>query len=175
MEAIEWERYNAVHKCRITVTGPHVRPHDCSYYAVYSTPHTAPAVVNCIIQMRKTAFLHVTTTTTTTTTTSILWPLFQHNLGTGDPNPNPGSPIPTDIPSLSFIVVIIYWLWLRVFIQTFPARVWLLCILGLPDLPYFRPFLPPPGGKPPERTNLPYSVSQIVASLRRHCDTWNFV
>ena len=35
----------------------------------------------------------------------------------------------------------------------------------------FRPLLPPPGGKPPGRTNLPYSVSQIAASLRRHCDT----
>ena len=38
------------------------------------------------------------------------------------------------------------------------------CTLGSPDLPYFR-------GKPPGRTNLPYSVSQILASLRRHCDT----
>ena len=41
----------------------------------------------------------------------------------------------------------------------------------LRDIPYFRPLLPPPGRKPPGRTNLPYSVSQIVASLRRHCDT----
>jgi len=31
--------------------------------------------------------------------------------------------------------------------------------------------LPGGGGKPPGRTNLPYSLSQIVASLRRHCDT----
>ena len=53
--------------------------------------------------------------------------------------------------------------------------------VGLPDLPYFTgdpvyadPFSRPAasrGGKPPGRTNLPYSVSQIVASLRRHCDT----
>ena len=28
------------------------------------------------------------------------------------------------------------------------------------------------GGKQPGRTNLPYSVSRTVASLRRHCDTW---
>jgi len=33
------------------------------------------------------------------------------------------------------------------------------------------PLLPPPGVKPPGRTNLPYSVRQIVASLRRHYDT----
>ena len=39
------------------------------------------------------------------------------------------------------------------------------------EIPYFRPLLPPPGGKPPGRTNLPYSVSQIVESIRRHCDT----
>jgi len=36
----------------------------------------------------------------------------------------------------------------------------------LREIPYFRPFLPPPGGKLPGRTNLPYSVSQIVAPLR---------
>ena len=33
------------------------------------------------------------------------------------------------------------------------------------------PFSRLPGGEPPGRTNLPYSVSQTVASLRRHCDT----
>ena len=47
--------------------------------------------------------------------------------------------------------------------------------IGLPDLPYFTGdpvFQTPPGRKPPGRTNLPYSVSQIVASLRWHCDTW---
>ena len=49
--------------------------------------------------------------------------------------------------------------------------------VGLPDLPYFtgdpvfQTLFPPPWGKPPGRTNLPHSVSQIVASLRRHCDT----
>ena len=51
--------------------------------------------------------------------------------------------------------------------------------LGLPDLPYFTgdPVFQTlssayrGGGKPPGRTNLPYSVSQIVASLRRHFDT----
>ena len=44
------------------------------------------------------------------------------------------------------------------------------CILR--EIPYIRPLLPPPGRKPPGRTYLPYSVSQIVASIRRHCDTW---
>jgi len=49
--------------------------------------------------------------------------------------------------------------------------------LGLPDLPYFKgdpvfqTLSPASRGKPPGRTNLPYFVSQIVASLRRHCDT----
>ena len=44
--------------------------------------------------------------------------------------------------------------------------------VGLPDLPYFTgdPIIQTPspasGGKPPGRTNLPYSVRQIVASLR---------
>ena len=44
--------------------------------------------------------------------------------------------------------------------------------VGLPDLPYFTgdPIFQTPspasGGKPPGRTNLPYSVRQIVASLR---------
>ena len=41
----------------------------------------------------------------------------------------------------------------------------------LQEIPYFRSVLPPPGGKLLGRTNLPYSVSQIVVSLRRHCDT----
>ena len=47
--------------------------------------------------------------------------------------------------------------------------------VGLPDLPgdaVFQTLSPASGGgKPPGRTNLPYSVGQIVASLRRHCDT----
>jgi len=50
--------------------------------------------------------------------------------------------------------------------------------LGLPDIPYFTgdpvfQTLSPAsrGGKPPGRTNLTYSLSQTVASLRRHCDT----
>ena len=49
--------------------------------------------------------------------------------------------------------------------------------VGLPDLPYvtgdtvFQTLPPASRGKPPGRTNLPYSGSQIVASLRRHCDT----
>ena len=46
--------------------------------------------------------------------------------------------------------------------------------LRLPDLPYFTgdPVFQTPSptcqGKPPGRTNLPYSASQTVASLRRH-------
>jgi len=49
--------------------------------------------------------------------------------------------------------------------------------VGLPDLPHFtgdpvfQTLSPASHGKPPGRTNLPYSVSQILASLRRHCDT----
>jgi len=48
--------------------------------------------------------------------------------------------------------------------------------VGLPDLPYFmgdpvfQTLSPASREKPSGRTNLPYSVSQIVASLRRHCD-----
>jgi len=42
----------------------------------------------------------------------------------------------------------------------------------LREIPNFRPLHPPPEGKAPGKTNLPCSVSQIVASLRRHCDTW---
>ena len=49
--------------------------------------------------------------------------------------------------------------------------------LGLPDLPYFtgdpvfQTLSPASRGELPGRTNLPYSVSQIITSLRRHCDT----
>ena len=52
--------------------------------------------------------------------------------------------------------------------------------VGLPDLPYFtgdpvfQTLSPasPGGSRREEQINLPYSVSHIVASLRRHCDTW---
>jgi len=38
-------------KCGTTVIGPHVRPRDRSYYAVYRNPRVAGAVVNCVMQM----------------------------------------------------------------------------------------------------------------------------
>jgi len=37
------------------VTSPHVRPRDCSYYAVYHNPCVTSSVVNCIMQMWKVA------------------------------------------------------------------------------------------------------------------------
>jgi len=43
--------------CGTTVIGPHVRPCDRSYYAVYRTPRMASAVVKCVMQMWKVAGL----------------------------------------------------------------------------------------------------------------------
>jgi len=42
--------------CGTPVIGPHVRPRDRSYYAVYRTPRVARAVVKCVMQMCKVAF-----------------------------------------------------------------------------------------------------------------------
>ena len=42
-------------KCGMMVIGQQVRPHDCSYYAVYHTPRVASAIVNCVMRMWKVA------------------------------------------------------------------------------------------------------------------------
>jgi len=42
-------------KCGTTVIGPHVRPRDRSYYAVYRNPSVAGKVVNCVKEMWKVA------------------------------------------------------------------------------------------------------------------------